>query len=354
VRYFSNPFRERRREFHRSLDGYENTPLADCRSLAESLGLGRVFIKDESKRFGLNAFKVLGASWAMHQAAQRRAGPITFACATDGNHGRAVAWMARRLGSPAVVFIPSNMVPARAEALRNEGATVVVTDGSYDEAVRRCAEESQANGWQVISDTGYAGNVEIPQWVVEGYATLFEECDEQLASASLPRPEVVMVQAGVGGLLSAAVRHFRGRGDDAIIISVEPDDADCLMESITSPAGHPRPALGSQNSIMSGLNCGEASLTAWPLVRAGVDLFLTIPDRYAEEAMRWLAHPTPPDPAIVAGESGAAGFGGLLALCREKAFKAARDQAGLSSETVVLLLNTEGDTDPDGYRRVVG
>ncbi|MBL8215059.1 MAG: diaminopropionate ammonia-lyase [Bryobacterales bacterium] len=339
MRFYFNPYRERRRAFHRSLEGYAVTPL---------VRLGPVYVKDESQRLGLNAFKVLGGSWAMHRVLEQRAVNV-FSCATDGNHGRAVAATARRLGYQAVVFVPANMVPARIENLRREGARVEVVEGTYDEALRRCAAESEAQGWQVISDSGYGGYLEIPQWVVEGYATIFEECEEQMAERGWARPRVVMIQAGVGGLLCAAVRHFRAWGDGTQVVCVEPEDADCLMASITSEGGRPRASQGSQNSIMSGLNCGEVSLSAWEENRDGVDLFLTIGDVWAERAMRRLAAA-----GVVAGESGAAGLAGWLALWEAPEFAPAREQMGLTEQTPVLVINTEGATDPEGYRRVVG
>lgn len=350
LRYAFNPYLSREgfspvgapaREFHRSLPGYARTPL---HHLAHTLGLGAVYVKDESSRFGLPAFKSLGVAWAMHSVPRAD----VFAAATDGNHGRAVAWMARQLGARAVIYVPSNMKPARRAAIAAEGARVEIVAGAYDQAVQRCARDAAAHGWQVISDTGYRGYTHIPELCAHGYLTLFDEVEEQLAAAQAARPDLVVIQCGVGGLLSAAVRHFRGRGDRAAIVAVEPDDADCLLESILSPGGEPAPAKGAQDSIMSGLNCGEVSIAAWPVNRAGTDLFLSIEDHWAEDAMRLL------HPEIIAGESGAAGFAGLLALCRDPRLEAVRRQLKLGAETVALVLNTEGATDPENYRRITG
>ncbi len=302
-------------EFHRSLPGYQATPLVECRELAESLGLRSLFVKDESKRFGLNAFKALGASYAMHRVA--RPG-MTFSAATAGNHGRAVAWSARRLGCVAKIFVPSITVKARIEAIRGEGADVTVVEGSYEDAVRVCDEKSAAHGWQVISDTGYPGYMEIPKWVVEGYRTLFLEYEAQ----RVDDVDVVVIQAGVGGLLCAGVKHF---GSRLKIVCVEPASADCLMESISSPNGEPSVSKGAQDSIMAGLNCSEVSLTAWPTIRGGVDLFLSVEDALGIEAMRLMR-----EAGIDSGESGAAGLAGVLAYREE--FQGSR----------VLLINTEG------------
>jgi len=342
------------RAFHRSLPEYAVTPLHHCAALARALGLGALHVKDESWRFGLNAFKGLGASWALDQIRRRQQGPLTVATATEGNHGRAVAWAARRLGMKAVIFIPEHAAAARIAALRKEGATVELVQGSYDAAVRRCAETAAAQGWQVVSDTGYPGYLEIPLWISAGYATLFEEIGEQLAEAGLDPPDVVLIQAGVGALLHAAVSHFRGAPVQPILVAVEPDSADALISSIETPGGEPTASRGRQDSIMAGLNCGEVSLAAWPAVRQGVALFVTVTDRFAEQAMRQLAQPGGSDPPIIAGETGAAGLAGLLAMLREPELAEARAFLGLGPASSVLVINTEGATDPEGYRRVVG
>ena len=240
------------REFHRTLPGYAPTPLVDCQPLADSLGLRSLHVKDESHRFGLNAFKALGASYAMHRIARPA---MIVSAATAGNHGRAVAWSAGRLGCSAKIFVPAITVPARIETIRREGADVHVVSGSYEDAVHQCDRESRANGWQVISDVGYEGYMEIPKWVVEGYQTLFLEYEDQRDQPA----DVVFIQAGVGGLLCAAADHFRAQKGPAIV-SVEPDSADGLLESISSPDGSPQVSKGAQNSIMAGLNCVEVSL----------------------------------------------------------------------------------------------
>jgi diaminopropionate ammonia-lyase len=327
MRFVQNRFREpgpfpapsgAAREFHRTLPGYAPTPLVDCRPLADLLGLRSLHVKDESHRFGLNSFKALGASFAIHLLAHP--GTI-FSAATAGNHGRAVAWSARRLSCAAKIFVPEITIPARMEAIRREGAEVRVVHGSYEDAVRLCDRESREHGWQVISDTGYEGYMEIPKRVVEGYQTLFIEYEEQRDQD----PDAVFIQAGVGGLLCAAADHFRSRDAGPRIVSVEPEAADGLLESISSPAGEPCVSKGAQDSIMAGLNCIEVSLTAWPAIRRGVDLFLAIEDRWTLEAMRLLG-----EAGIDSGTSGAAGLAGLLAL-RDQ-FQGAR----------VLLVNTEG------------
>jgi diaminopropionate ammonia-lyase len=233
--------------------------------------------------------------------------------------------MARRMGAQARVFVPRNTPPVRIQRIEREGAQVRIIQGTYDDAVRVCAQESASEGWQVIADTGYADYLEIPQWIVEGYGTLFAEYAEQ----EQERPAIVFIQGGVGGLLCAAVRHF---GSSIKIVAVEPLDADCLRESIASPDGSPRTAKGTQNSIMQGLNCGEVSHSAWPVVRRGVDLFVAIEDALARNAMALLE-------PIDSGESGAAGLAGAIAVCREPSL---RERLGIDAHTCVLVINTEG------------
>ena len=351
---FPRGSRDAVRAFHRSIPTYSPTPLHACPGLAASLGLGQVYVKDEGQRFGLQAFKALGASWALHQIRLMKPGPMTVATTTAGNHGRAVAWAARQLGIPAVIFIPAHAAPARVEKIRNEGARVEQVQGTYDEAVQHCAELSAAQGWQVVADVGYPGYLDIPNLIVEGYSTLFQEIDEQLAEMGAPPPTVVAVQAGVGSLLHAAVDHFRAKPVQPMMVAVEPLESNPAFVSISTPDGSPALSLGRQDSIMAGLNCGTVSLAAWPTIRRGVEVFLTITDRLAADAMRRLARPAVGDCAIVAGESGGAGLAGILALLQSARLRKARNFLGLRPSTRVLVINSEGATDPEGYRRVVG
>jgi diaminopropionate ammonia-lyase len=316
--------------------------------------VGRIYLKDESHRFGLQAFKALGASWAMHRLQREGRLTGTVSSATDGNHGRAVAWAARRLGLQAKIFMTTHSSARRIDAIRAEGAEVLLVDGTYDDAVRICAERSGVEGWQVVADVGYEGYLEIPAWITEGYGTLLDEVDEQLAGRTLPDPDVVIIQAGVGGMAAAVVQHYSTRATQPMVAVVEPVDADPLLESALTPAGEPAPSRGRQRSIMACLNCGEVSLTAWPVLRRGVDVFFSIEDRYAEAAMRRLAFPQGGDPRIVAGESGAGGPGGLLALMADERLAGARQALGLGRDRTVLLFSTEGAVDPEAYSRIVG
>ncbi len=352
--------------FHRRLPGYEETPLLDAPKLAYALGVGKVFVKDESSRLGLPAFKVLGASWAVYRALEECLGenfggweeiweleerleplrPLSLVAATDGNHGRAVARVARLLDLGAKIFVPGDMATARREAITSEGAEVIVVDGTYDEAVERSAGEAGERGL-VISDTSWPGYERIPSWVIEGYSTMLWEIDDELERRGEEGPDLAIVQVGVGAFAAAVARHFRSprMSPRPKLVGVEPVNADCLLESVA--AGRIVSVPGPHDSIMSGLNCGRPSLVAWPTVSRGIDLLVAVDDEPAHEAMRLAA-----ESGVVSGETGAAGLGGLLELLRVEGSEVRRT-LGVGGETRVLLFNCEGATDPDAYRRVI-
>jgi diaminopropionate ammonia-lyase len=343
--------------FHRRFPGYAPTPLTEMPALAEALGVGHIWVKDESSRLGLPSFKILGASWATYRAVTGRLDmpgasldelhaaiearpPLTLATATDGNHGRAVARMAAILGCRAHVLVPLGTAAARIDAIASEGAAVAVVDGTYDEAVAQAATEAGPD-CLVISDTSWPGYEEIPRWIVEGYGTICREADDQLGGE---RPDLVVVQIGVGSLATAVVQHYRPTG--ARIVGVEPETAACMLAAVE--AGRIVEVPGPHNSIMAGLNCGLASLLAFPIVSTGVDLFVAIADERAREAMRHMAKA-----GIVAGETGAAGIGGLLELLTGPEAEPMRHLLGITPSTRVLALCTEGATDPAAYAQIV-
>jgi diaminopropionate ammonia-lyase len=352
------------RRFHATMPGYEPTPLRAAPEAAARLGVGQVLVKDESARLGLPSFKVLGASWAVYRALLDRLGlaseqvggldglkratenldgGFTLSAATDGNHGHAVARMAALLGFAARIYVPANTVQARIDAITAEGATVTVVDGGYQDAVARSARDAGAR-CLVISDTSWEGYEEVPAWVIEGYSTILAEIDEALPA----RPDVVVIPVGVGALAAAVIGHFWGAAERRpLLVGVEPTSAACVLESVA--AGRLSTLEHEQNSIMAGLNCATPSLVAWPLVSEGIDVYLAVPDERVPEAMRVLARD-----GIVAGETGAAGLAGMLATVDEPSLRAARGELRLGPETSVLLLCTEGATDPDAYRRLVG
>jgi diaminopropionate ammonia-lyase len=337
--------------FHRRFPGYAPTRVVDAPALARELGLAGISVKDESYRLGLPSFKILGASWAVYRLLVGRLGHepewqdlddlrgalaplgmLTLVAATDGNHGRAVARMARLLGYASRILVPAGTAAARTDAIAGEGASVTVVDGTYDDAVRASSQWA-ADDVLVVSDTSWEGYTEIPSSVIDGYATIFAEIDEQLATAP---PEVVVVPMGVGALAAATTRHFAAR---ATIVVVEPRTAACGLRS--AAAGRPVDVPGPHTSIMAGLNCGTVSMVAWPAVSAGADVFVAVDDAAAEQAMRDLA-----TVGVVAGETGAAALAGLRAVMDADAF----DLRGRRA----LVLCTEGATDPAAYRRIVG
>ena len=360
--------------FHRRLPGYEETPLVDAPRIAEPLGVGKVWVKDESDRLGLPAFKVLGASWAVYKALEERLPggafgdwqtveelkekleplrPLDLVAATDGNHGRALARVAGLLGLGARIFVPEEMVAARREAIAGEGAEVVVVKGTYDEAVERSYEEAGERSL-VVSDMSWPGYERIPAWVIEGYSTMLWEIDDELERRGEVGPDLVVVQVGVGAFAAAVTRHFRvpQRSRHPKLLGVEPAGAACLLESVA--AGRIVSVPGPHDSIMAGLNCGRPSLVAWPTVSRGIDVLVAVDDEPAQEAMSLTAAS-----GIVSGETGAAGLGGLLELLRRGGEspdqeEKARRALGVGAESRVLLFNCEGATDPDRYRELVG
>lgn len=363
--------------FHRTLPGYAPTPLVPRPALAARLGLGALYVKDENYRLGLNAFKILGASYAIYRLLRERweesndspfgetleltdrqrsfFADLTFCTATDGNHGRAVAWTARRLALPAVIYMPGDTVPARVENIRRENARVEVIDGTYDQAVDRIKTDAARHGWQIISDTAWPGYTGIPGWIQAAYSTLFQEIEPDLLGPERPAVDCVILQGGVGALAAGAAWYFTRRYGPRrpLLVCVEPTDAACLLESARTPDGRPVPASGQLHSLMAGLNCGVPSQTAWPLIRDTVDLFVAIEDHWAAEAMGAYYWSEGGDSPVISGESGAAGLAAVMALVQDPALSEAHRHLDLGPDSRVLVLNTEGATDPEGFRRRV-
>lgn len=323
-------------------DGYAPTPLRDLDFLAREARVAAVHYKDEGFRFGLKSFKALGGAYAVERlvAAKGRDG-LTVTCATDGNHGRAVAWGARRAGISAVIYVHETVSQGRADAIASFGATVVREGRTYDDAVRASTQAAQQNGWHIVSDTSWPGYEDVPKSVMQGYALLGMEAQDQGA-----RPTHVFVQGGVGGLAAGVLSFFWEilGADRPVLTVVEPETAACLFES--ARAGALRAVGGDLDTIMAGLACGEPSLLAWQLLGKGADAFMTISDAMAADAMRLLA-----DQGIIGGESGVAGLAGFRTAAADPALRAA---LGLDENSRVLLIGTEGATDPDVYRAIVG
>jgi diaminopropionate ammonia-lyase len=321
------------RAFHAALPDYAPTPVHDVSALAP--GAADVRLKDESNRLGLPAFKVLGASWAIERALRERPDVHTLVAASAGNHGRAVAHVAAARGLRARVFLPARSVAARREAIAGEGADVVVIDGTYEDAVAEAARESTLDGRLEISDVGSSRPA---AWVIDGYATLFAEAAEQAA------PDVLVVPVGVGSLAAAAARYGANAG--VKVIGVEPVAAACLTASLA--AGEPV-RIDTPGTAMAGLDCAEVSAAAWPWLRDGIHGTVTVDDGESRAAMRALA-----TAGLAIGDSGAAALAALVAMRSDPECAALGDAVGLGPRSRVLLLATEGPTDPEGYAAAVG
>jgi diaminopropionate ammonia-lyase len=351
--------------------GYEPTPLVGLPGLARELGLAQLHYKDENWRFALKSFKALGGAYAVFRLIQEAvaqhsglqapdasvwlagryralASQMTVTCATDGNHGRSVAWGAQTFGCQCVIYVHSQVSQARADAIAAFGARVERVAGNYDDSVRHAAEQAQNNGWHVVSDTTYEGYRDIPIDVMHGYGVMAHEVVQTMAPEA---PTHVIVQAGVGAFAASVCAAFwlAWKAQRPRFVVVEPTTADCLFQSAL--AKQPVAVGGDLDTVMAGLACGEVSPVAWEILCDGVNDFASIADHYALEGMKRLANPTAADPAVVSGETGAAGLGLLLAVQQHPHLKQA---LGLGPHSRVLLLGSEGDTDPAIYREVVG
>ena len=368
---------EKVRAFHRSFPQYAPTPLANLKCAAAQLGLGGLAVKDESYRFGLNAFKVLGGSYAIASEIARvlgrdisetdyayltserlkeEFGQATFFTATDGNHGRGVAWSARQLGQKAVVLMPKGTVKSRFDNIAKEEAKVSIEDANYDECVRRaCALAGETPHGVVVQDTAWPGYERIPASIMQGYGTMAGEAAEQLKETGFERPTHVFIQAGVGslaGAIAGCYANLYGEHCPKVIV-MEADAADCHYQSALAADGSMRFVTGDLNTMMAGLACGEPNPISFDILRNHAICFISCPDWVSAEGMRALAHPQGSDPAVVSGESGAIGTGLIRAIMTDPAYAELKDALGLGKDSVVLLFSTEGDTDPENYRKIV-
>ena len=365
------------RAFHESFPQYCVTPLAKLDKMAEYLGLNFLAIKDESYRFGLNAFKVLGGSFAMAKyiaqelgkdvsemtydyltsaALKEEFGQATFCTATDGNHGRGVAWAANKLGQKAIVHMPKGSSKYRFDNIAKENAKVTIEEVNYDECVRIAAAEADAvEHGVIVQDTAWEGYTEIPSWIMQGYATMGSEALEQLKGYGVERPDVVILQAGVGcmaGAICAYIVNSYPENPPKIVIA-EAGIADCLYQGAVANDGKYRIVDGDLQTIMAGLACGEPNIVCWEILRNHVTAFCSCPDWMAAKGMRMLAAPVKGDPAVCSGESGAIGMGVIASLMTDPDYAELKEALGLNENSKVLLFSTEGDTDPDKYKSIV-
>ena len=367
---------ERAQRFHAGFPGYAPTPLHRLDGLAGALGLGRVYVKDESRRFDLNAFKVLGGGYAMgcclaeklgrsiddcsfdflsSAEVREKLGDVTFITATDGNHGRGVAWMARRLGQRCVVYMPKGTAPERLENVRRQGAQASILDCNYDGCVHLAERHAKENGWILTQDTAWDGYEEIPTRIMQGYTTIAREIDAQLAELGEDAPTHILLQAGVGSFAAAMLGYYAAKRGDArpMSVIVEPNTADCILRTARANDGKLRFVTGDMPTIMAGLACGEPSTVSWRILDAYADAFLSMPDSAAAGGMRMLGNPLPGDARVISGESGASTAGALREIMVNPALAELRERLHFGPDARVLLISTEGDTDRENYRRIV-
>ena len=364
-------------EFHKSLPNYQPTPLVDLKNLAAHYGVKKVWLKDESKRFGLNAFKVLGGSYAIGKYLSQRLGKdinelpynvlisdevkkelgdVTFVTATDGNHGRGVAWMANRLKQKSVVYMPKGSAQMRFDAIAREGADVTITDLNYDDAVRLANKGAEDYGWIMVQDTAWDGYEEIPLWIMQGYSTIINEVVEQLKACGNEKPTHVFLQAGVGsfaGAVQGYLAHLYG-DDRPITVICEPHGANCIYKSMEANDGNPHNVGGDLTTIMAGLACGEPNTISWKILRDNADFSVSCDDQIAARGMRVLSSPLGDDTRVISGESGAVGLGLFTILSeRKEEFAELMKELKIDENSKILCISTEGDTDVEGYRNVV-
>ncbi len=360
--------------FHRSFPEYSVTPLANLNNFAKQVGLKSIHVKDESYRFQLNAFKVLGGSYAIgNYIAQKlgmdiselpydkmtsdeikeKLGEVTFVTATDGNHGRGVAWTANRLGQKSVVYMPKGSAQERLDNIRALGSDASITDLNYDDAVRLANEGAEKYGWVMVQDTAWEGYEDIPGWIMEGYTTMAYEAVQQLGEE---KPTHVFLQAGVGAMsggVTGFLADYYGDEDRPIITIVEPNKADCIYRTAEANDGKLHFVTGDMDSIMAGLCCGEPCTIGWNVLKDHADHFVSVPDYVAAKGMRILGNPLPGDDKVISGESGAATFGFVAELMTNPSLDWLRKKLKIDENSRILCFSTEGDTDKENYRRIV-
>lgn len=358
--------------FHKQVKDYQPTPLASLDCLAKEFGIGKILIKDESQRFDLNAFKMLGGAYAIarllceefnvdiHDFKFAHLNSIikekkTFATATDGNHGRGVAWAAKKLGQNAVVYMPKGSAQERVNNIKALGAECIVTDLNYDDTVRLVLKTANENGWKVVQDTAWDGYEKIPTWISQGYTAMMVEIIDQLKEQEIKAPTHVLLQAGVGALASGALGFLTNiyGAENLHSVIVEPAKADCMYRSSLTEKGEIVNVDGDLNTIMAGLACGEPTTIGWPVMRDCTTQFASVDDDVAALGMRVLGNPLGTDPRVISGESGAVGLGVLAAIHFSEDKEALMKKMGLNEDSIVLLINTEGDTDAENYRDIV-
>ena len=339
--------------YHQSLPGYKPSPLIDLPALAAEYGVSKVYIKDESFRFELNAFKGLGASYAIYKLLESNPEIETFCTATDGNHGRAVAWAAMTHGKNARIFVPRDTTLSRMEAIESEGGIVEKFNGTYDETCEYARIMANGNGWTLVQDAAWEGYEDIPAHIMAGYFTHFMELENTLHTLQEPGIDLVFLQSGVGSWPAAAAWYYTKRYAEKKpkLILVEPIEAAGLLASFQ--AGERISPSGNYRTIMAGLNCGIPSLTAWEILKETIDASIAIQDSYTVTAMKKLYSNAVIEEKIISGESGAAGLAGFIALMTNPELFDLQKSLGINGNTRVLCYSTEGATDPGNFQKII-
>ncbi len=364
------------RTFHQSMKEYEVTPLVALDNLAKELGVKKIYVKDESYRFNLNAFKALGGTFSLAKLLCKRLdidieeitfeyfnqpeikekiANLIFVTATDGNHGRGIAWAASKLGCKSVVYMPKGSSERRLQAIKDAGAEAFITEMNYDDAVRFASEKATKEGWILVQDTAWEGYEEIPTWVTQGYTTMAAEAIDQMMDDGFKSPTHVFLQAGVGSLAGGVLGYFANLFEENCPITtiVEAEAANCIYQSALINDGNPHIVSGDLETIMAGLACGEPNPITWKILRDFASCYVSCPDYVSAHGMRVLANPVGNDKKVISGESGSVGVGLFEMIMSRDALEHLRNELKLTADSIVLFFNTEGDTDKEHYRKIV-
>ncbi|MBU3073520.1 diaminopropionate ammonia-lyase [Clostridium estertheticum] len=363
------------RNFHKSFSEYKITPIRSLKELSKELGVSNIWVKDESYRFGLNAFKVLGGSYAVgkyladklnmdiselsfeklrSKEIKEKLGDITFVTATDGNHGRGIAWAANQLGQKSVVFMPKGSSEVRLNNIRKEGAEASITDLNYDDAVRLANKYADEHNGVMVQDSAWEGYTDIPTWIMQGYATLIDEAIEQIKEEGDILTHVFL-QVGVGSFAGSIQGYLAAEfgADRPITTIVEPNEAACIFNSIKEKDGKPHVVTGYMPTIMAGLACGEPNIVSFGILRDYADMYISCPDYVTARGMRILGNPLKGDPKVISGESGAVCLGMVSLILGDDNLKEIAEKLKLNKDSKILVISTEGDTDPISYKNIV-
>lgn len=360
--------------FMKSLTEYEKTPLVNLKNLAEKFSVKKIYVKDESKRMGLNAFKGIGVFYGvmkvicekfkldfnsitftdlLKEPLKEKIQSLTFIAATDGNHGKGLAWVSKKLGCSCHIYMPKNTTEARVKAIENLGAKVIVTNENYDGTLRIAIDAAQKNSWEHIQDQTWSGYIKIPNLISEGYSIIAEEIYQQMKEDGIERPTHILLQAGAGTFALGIMGYYGNilKKNKPNMYILEPENANCyfvskLNEKYTTVGG-------DLETVMAGLSVGEPNTVAWEALSTMVNGYISCKDNVTATGMRILGNPILDDEKIISGESGALGMGVLSIICRDKSLLEIKEKMNIDENSVILLISTEGNTDPEMYEKIV-